>query len=316
MPSQYVKTMPKGTPGTRPHACSTAMDQMAPATLNVPNATITPATTAHPIRSRRQPGKAGRSSTPPTYQPSVGVNRVDLRPTSCRLCRGADAGCHLDRIGHTAQLRPQARGVGRTASTGRRVPSAARCRLALFPAYEKLDQHASPRRPGEMMDNDITEVWRMPRTIRAIAAFLVLVLLFGSIGNALGELGPDTTPPVDVRAAGAAFFALNAIVLWRIVLHPLVGTTVAGIVVRNPVRSYFIEWIEIVELVPWTYGLFIRLHTGRRVLAVALPRRRWLWSPVGKGRADQVARDLENRIRVEQSDAISRRRRRRAGRLS
>ena len=146
-----------------------------------------------------------------------------------------------------------------------------------------------------MHDEGLDRVWR-PRPAGRLAAWVLVVVgvvvAAGSVVVALGAAAGSSTQPVSSLVVGVMAGAL-AVAAWRLGVHPLIGITRAGVLVRNPVRSVLIPWSDISSCSPGYSGITIYRNGSRPVSAWAVQKSNaatWAGRSV---RADQVVDCIE-----------------------
>jgi hypothetical protein len=77
-------------------------------------------------------------------------------------------------------------------------------------------------------------------------------------------------------ASRLTWSALVAAAGFRAGMIPFVASTVAGIVVRNPVTRHVIPWTEMDNLSPGYSGIRIRRTDGRLIVAWAVQKSNWV----------------------------------------
>jgi hypothetical protein len=146
----------------------------------------------------------------------------------------------------------------------------------------------------------LERVWRPMPVGRVGAAVLIAVGLFGmadGFGVPLLALIGSEARVLRSSLAVVGFLGLLAVVAWRYGLHPLVGVNAAGVLVRNPIRSIFIPWRDIVGCSASYGGLVIRRRHGWPVVAWAVQKSQLSRRMGYQTRADVVAEYIEARAK-------------------
>jgi hypothetical protein len=147
-----------------------------------------------------------------------------------------------------------------------------------------------------MATDELDQVWRPNRWARLWAGALGLVGVVVCLAGLVIAVGEDARTGLVV----AAVFGLFPVFAWRWGTHPLLGASDEGIVVRNPVRTTLVPWADVEQCSPSSLGLVIERHSGRPVVAWAVPKpnvARWLRR---RTRADEVAAALDERAAASQ----------------
>jgi hypothetical protein len=141
-------------------------------------------------------------------------------------------------------------------------------------------------------ESDSDKVQWRPRGRRWFQGVTVVGVL-GAVAFVANAFSPD----VDLGsvAVGAAMDALMLLAVWRFGLHPSVTAERRRLIVRNPFRTYVMDWAEVAHCTPTRSGMRIEREGQRSVLAWAV-QKAGVWGVIRhRTRADEVAEFLNRR---------------------